>query len=523
MKYRGTITRAVKKLKFRRFGISAGSKVQQANLRALARDMADDPGLLIPDCAGQCRRCQFDRLLAKLRKIQASRGNPVALKRLAGSGKQLERGYASMLMLAAEEGPIMFAAAKLPGQDVSYTVRGKVRKEVLIGLQHFDDPKLRLLAYSEFAVKNKVHIYSSDEELACTGREPKYPAALIDEVLASTGYRLKKASGGYACEHQGVGCELKVSVLSAGTSVGLCKACASRKENLHAALLSRVVCKHPESDLEVSLGHDIRCAKGNACSVPSKSKATAGLLAKYRAGELSDRALLEDYESAVRAGLEQAGRTIYVLGDRCFEDDAAAFIVALAPSDIEAKALKRVLAASQGPVIMSDATPSAVLALTWDWQGANAIHAVTGDKELARKVFLENRESGKPPSQILREAVSLAKSREALAGLPEFKALGKVGRYADDLARTHRALGREEALRKIGGSQKDTKLKSVDCGFLTALGGMKGREWQFTREELDYGCYLADFARALLDAKPEDYADALQNLLTASGSGENAA
>ena len=68
--------------------------------------------------------------------------------------------------------------------------------------------------------------------------------------------------------------------------------------------------------------------------------------------------------------------------------------------------------------------------------------------------------------------------------------------------------------------KNETKLKSVSCGLLLDLDALKGKEWQFTKEELDYGRYLADFTKALLGSEPDEYKDALQNLLTASGSGE---
>ena len=90
----------------------------------------------------------------------------------------------------------------------------------------------------------------------------------------------------------------------------------------------------------------------------------------------------------------------------------------------------------------------------------------------------------------------------------------------DEVARTYKAMGKKETIRLIDRAGKETKTKSTNCGFLKALGAIKGKEWQFTKEELDYGDYLAEFAKVLLDSQPEDYKDAVQNLLTASGSGE---
>ena len=510
----------MKKPRFRRFGISTGSKVQQANLRTLAKDMAEDPTLLIPGCAGNCSRCPFKKLLARLRKIQAHSGNPDALRKLTSSGKQLERGYACMLLLATEKTPLMFATAKLPTGDVNYTVRGKVRKEILIGLQHFDDPKMRLLAYSEFALKNKLHIYSLDEELLCSGKGPAYPGKLISEVLGKTNYTLKKSQSGFECEHSGEGDGLKVHVKSAGTGIHICRSCSSRKHNLYTELTSRVIARKPENDFEIQIEHNIECIAGEGCTLDAPVPGARDLLVEYRSGQLSDMDLIGKYRSVVVNSVKDNDNVIFVLGNTCYEKDVDAFVKALNPSEIEEAALKRVLKIITEPVIMETATPNAVLTLFWERLGPTAIHAVVGDKDLARKIYAESRDSGKIPSQILRDAKLRLKTEEALGALPRFKGLSAMGRYVDEIARTYKALGRSEALKSLNIAQADTKFKSLNCGLLLALEALKGKEWQFTKEELDYGSYLADYVRAFLDSRPGEYADALRNLLAAAGSDE---
>ena len=166
---------------------------------------------------------------------------------------------------------------------------------------------------------------------------------------------------------------------------------------------------------------------------------------------------------------------------------------------------------------------SAVLSQYWDKNGQAIIFSVTGDQELAKKFFAESRGSEKSPSLVLREADAESKRKNVLASLPVYKSLGKIGSFSDEVARQFRAHGKAETLRAIEkGDKNDTKIKSVSCGFYLALDSLKGKEWQFTKEELDYGKYLSAFAKSLLIAKPENYTEKLQSLLTASGSGESA-
>lgn len=490
-------------------------------MRALAKDLADDPGILIPECAGECSKCHFDKLHAKLKKIQGYRDNPDVLRKFASGGKQIERAYAAMLILAQENTPIMFANAKLPTGDVSFTVRGKAKKEFLIGIQHFDDPRIRLLAYSELALKKKLNLYSFKDGLLCTGRTAKYPLDLLSEVLDSSNYALVKDQHGYTCGHDGNGYGMQLEIISADREISICRSCTSEKANLFTLLTSRVLARNPDDDFRITMEHDVKCVQGDECTLAKSPIKKSEMLARYRKGALSDRSLMDEYGREVRAALVQANKPIFVLGNVCYEGDYAAFIKAIHPTDIEEAALKRILKSAQTPVVMDTATPNAVLALFWEKHGANAIHAVTGDKDLARKVFSESRESGKTPAQILRDASAQSKSKTALASLPNFSKLGRLGKYTDELSRTFRAQGKEETLRRIGTVQDGTKEKSVNCGFLIALDSLKGKEWQFTKEEQDYGRYLADFVKILLEAPPEKYTDALQNLLTASGSNES--
>jgi len=501
----------------RRFGIGTGTKVQQANLRKLAKKMAADPKMLIPKCDSECSKCAFDKVLMKLQKVHSMRNNPTALKKLAGSGKQFERGYASMLILASEDTPIMFATARLPSGDVSYTMRGKVKKETLIGFQHFDDPILRLLAYSEIALKKGIHIYSSTDEITCSGQHPKYPTKLLSEIFRASGYSLRKIKGDYQCEHMAEheGQSLNVQIKSIDQYVKLCKSCTSRKANLYTELTGRVLAKNQGADINIALEHDLKC-KSDKCSISGIRFNTGELLDLYKKGAISDRELLDKHSQLVRDSLTNLEKPIFVLGNTCYEDDAKAFINALNPSEIEETALKRVLKASVEPIVLDTATPNSVLSLYWDKIGANAIYAVIGDKELAKKIYQDSRDSGKTPAQILRDAKIQANSKNVLDALPSLN-LGKMGKHVDEVARTYKAMGKEETIRLIDKTGKETKIKSINCGFFKALGAIKGKEWQFSKEELDYGDYLADFAKTLLDSKPEEYKDAVQNLLTASG------
>jgi len=122
----------------------------------------------------------------------------------------------------------------------------------------------------------------------------------------------------------------------------------------------------------------------------------------------------------------------------------------------------------------------------------------------------------------VQEAYRLQRCKGIIDKLPQYSSRGQIGAMADDLARAFKSSGKSGLLLAIDKNKpKEHRGKAVVYGFLVAVGEADSRAWQFTTEEKDFGKYLSDFARTLLDASGDTYHEALENLLTASGSGES--
>ena len=504
-------------------GIRAASKTQQGSLKRNAKALAEDPELLIPECAGECGKCELDKLLAKLKKIQTFRNNDRMLQRFAKSGGQLERGYAVMLMLANEEKTPFLGVAKLPVGEVSYFQRGKVNKEILIGVQHYDDPKFNLLAFSEIALKRRLHIYSTPNGLICTGMRAGYPKKLIQEVTQGSEYKFAHRNNLYECPgnlKEEVGARLKIRINSADIDISLWDRSASDKENLYTSLTAKTISKNPEADFDLSLDFFLECSR-DECSIGKIDIRIKHLMKEYGQGKLSDKALMQKYYSEARGQMKNVSHRLLVHGGKCYEDDVSAFIDALNPSKIERTALETILESTLRPVIVESATANAVLQQFWDDDGVKALEAVVNDPKLAKLAYDKGNRDGKTPVQILREAHSRKRSKDVLAKLPRLKDLPPIAGFADTIVRIYKTEGKAEAVREVEKSEKkNTKMKAIACGLLRSMNSLEGKEWLFTKEELDYGKYLSEFTSILLKADGEEYRAALQNLLTASGSGE---
>ena len=146
-------------------GAKATPKKLERELLENSRKLAKNPDILIPTCVEKCRKCDFDKILKKMERISTYSNDSEKLQLMATRGDQIVRAYAATISLAAAGKIPFLASAKLPLGEVSYAVRGKVDKEKLMGVQHFDDPDLRLLAYWDIARKRDLHIYSTDKRL----------------------------------------------------------------------------------------------------------------------------------------------------------------------------------------------------------------------------------------------------------------------------------------------------------------------------------------------------------------------
>ncbi len=513
----------MRKMGRRSSGIKSASKGQQDKLNKRAKKLAEKPRLLIPECIGECRGCDFDKVEAKLIRISKFRGNLITLQKLAKSGGQLERAYAVMLILDEEDSAPFLGVARVASGEVSYANRGKVSKEVLIGVQHYDDPKFGLLAYSEIAIKKNLHLYYTPEGVKCSGKFPNYPKELASSVLKDVDYSFNRSGNTYRCQHcasGNVGGKLTLKIRSSDMTIEICGTCLKDKENLFMAFSRMALTKNPEGDFDIDLDYSLTCVS-DSCSVGDLFIKTKQILKAYTTGQISDKALMNAYSSEVMKKIHDIDKKMLVVGGRCFEDDTDKFIEALRPSKIEKKALQYVLSNITEPVVIDSATASAVLSMYWDELGEGAINAVIDDPSLSKKIYTGAKGSGSTPSHILKDADMRKKAEDTLSQIPKFKNLSRLSKFTDEVVRTYKAYGSDETMKILEkGHAGDTKMKSISCGFYDAMGLLKGKEWLFTKEELDYGRYLSEFSKGLLDAEPDDYKEALQDLMTASGSGE---
>ena len=91
------------KKRVRMRGVKHTSKKLEDDLLERSRNLAENPGLLRPMCAGNCRKCHFDKVFKSIDSLQKIRNNADALVKEAGKmfNDDITKAYAGTISLAA--------------------------------------------------------------------------------------------------------------------------------------------------------------------------------------------------------------------------------------------------------------------------------------------------------------------------------------------------------------------------------------------------------------------------------------
>ena len=496
-------------------GVKATPKSLEKEILTKAGRLADDPSLLIPKCEGKCWRCPFDKMLKKMEKVQRHRDDPEQLQSMATYGDQLVRAYAATISLAAS-GKIPFMTTKqLPSGSVSFAVRGKVDPEKLIGVQYLDDPELRLLAYWEEARAQNLHIYSSGAGLWCSSEGPSAPKEYVEEMISLAPYDFQPDG---TCGHPESISGLVIRWSSAEQELFVCQDCAGDVNLLHH-LASRIAAPDPLDDFQVDVRYSPRCSSTSAvCGCRERSPLDQGLLNDYKASKIDDQTLISKARDGRKSRLRSHGHKVLVLGDACYQGNVESFLANLKGSEAERKAVNGLLRSKQVTVVTESDQAGKVIAELWS-DHQDELLAQVASADVIRQ--LRSSSGNMTPAQVVNEGRRIELAKSISSRLPEYEGLGELASVADTLARAFKVEGKAAMVRALDRVRlKDHKSKAVAYGFLAAAGEAEGKNWQFTKEEVDYGLYLKDFAFRMLEGEGDDYDEAMRTLLSASGSSE---
>lgn len=478
-----------------RFGTKTASKVEEKALIEKARQLQEDPSVLIPKCRGNCHRCTFKKEEKAMQRISAKADNMRFLEKAAKKGPALARAYAATILLSHQEKAPFLATITVGDRQVSYAKRGTAKAEKLVAVQHFNDPYIRLVGYVDLVKRSGAHLYSSPSGFECSGPADA-PDWYVNDVMGKSPLRGKEVDK----KAVGVGPFIEIEWHSANKTLRM----------------------HPRTDPKGNLFHDL--ARGIVASeniddftvrVPYEPKGgcleeipLSGELAKeYAHGKINNRNLVERHME--RIGDRVAKMGIFIIDDQCM--DRKTVLEELAAEGPERTALEIVLA-KRGHM-GSDVTAGGIIQESWDTMSEDILKAV------APGIQVDTSKDGQP-LHIIQEAYAEVERRKKAKALPKLKGLSPLGQIAQSMARDYRVSGKDAASLTASQYLKQKNLGMKGKALLLAFQkviGLRVDEWRYEQDARSYSDYAIPFVKELLECPPDEYKAAFSKLMEAIG------
>jgi len=505
-----------KKMRRMRTFARTASKSMEKKLVENAKTIQKDPSLILPDYEDRISQKYFDKVKKNLDKINNFYDNSKKLEKLSNK-RGLEGAFAGTISIANSAKAPYLAVAKYPTGDIAYAQRGRAEKEKLIAIQYFDDPVLRLLGIKDIALKKNLNIYSWDEGYVSTGLEPEPPKEFINFIVKKSGLTLK--NGVAICgdltpenvknKQSSKKNYLRIYWKSGDVIFAICEDCAKSTKNTIFNITKYLIEPEISKDFIIEVIDKVVKKEG--------SEHDTLFLNDYLSGKLNDYDFIKKNIKDREESLRDSGEKVFILDGNSYGLDKDEFISKLKPNKYEKEGLDVILDLVDEPVVFNNTSPNKVLEKYWNDHGLEVITSIIDDEEMSKKFHnLDDK-----PSDILELVLNYKKRQSILSELPQYKSLPPLAKFVDNVSRTYRTFGEKNAISEIKNRPDNTKGKSIAYAFLLAFGKGKDKKWQYSPVEVEYGEFLKEYAKKLLESKPENYHKSLQELLTNSGSSEN--
>lgn len=505
-----------------RTGIRSATKTQEKQIVQNAKKVLEDPSIVLPKCLNpQCKgllgKCYFKKEFKEMEKILSIKNDEKKIMRYA-KGDNLISAIAGTLLIAHSQKAPYLAVAKLPNRTVPYAKRGDANWEKLIGVQHFTDPQLRLLSVGEKAVKKDLHIYSTNNTMFCTGNEAHPPEEFLQFVSKKLGLK-----NDYTCKHLNTKVVkekktiqqpyIRINWISGKKIIGVCKECAQGNTLTHL----KQYFYSPDDEFQVEVvSKEIECiSKCPKCKMKPQMDENIDTL-PYIEGKMPDNAFIEYYKNECKRQIEKLDEKIIIMDDKCYGDDINRFIKELKPTKWEKWGLEYILNKIKTPLIISRITPNKILEKYWEEYGEEILKKLVHDDTQVQKILTMNAH----PSEMIEKAMKMSEKQEILSNLPRYENLPHLASLANSIARAYKTLGKKEAIKIISSIGNKTKEKSLAYSFLLAMDQGQDMSWKYSPVEKELGQHLQTYAKKLLTAQSQNFHDALQDLIFATGSTE---
>lgn len=506
----------VKKMRRVRTFARTAAKSMEKRLIENAKQLQEDPYIVLPDYEDAYSKRIFDKIKKSLDKVHRFNDDIKKLEKLSNK-RGLDGAIAGTILLAHSEKAPYLAVAKFSTGDIAYAQRGKADKEKLISVQHFDNPVLRLLGIKDIALKRKLHVYSWDEGYVSTGMKAKPPEEFVSFLIKKTDLSYK--NGIATCKDIKPETAKNKEVIkknylriywrSADVIFAISEDSAKSRKNTVFNMTKYILEPDFADDFSIEVIGQVVKSKDSDQQTEN--------IDEYLSGELTDIEFVKKNMKQREESIRESGEKMLVLNGVSYGIDDDSFIEALKPNKFEKEGLKVILEQIDEPVVLNNVTPGKVLEKFWKEYGLETISSIIDDEDMSKKFFALD----DTPSDILELVFNYRERQQILSQLPQYKSLPSLAKFADNISRTYKTFGEKNVFSEIKKRPDNPKGKSIAYAFLLVFGKGQDKKWQYSQVEIEYGDFLKDYAKKLLDSDPKDYHKNLQELLTACGSSEN--
>jgi len=486
----------LKKRKARLRGTKTAARSEQKKLLGRLKNLREDPFILIPKIVNSSKAEKiYDKVRSELNLAKEQYENPPTfLSRFFGPRPkdQLAKAYAASLTILDSGAPVM-AIARFPHGEVNYVLRGSgISKEKLIGVQNHHSRLWSRFSHLDYVKKHKLYLYALEEGLICTGNKPSYPKKLWNEVCSIL--KLKEQSN--------LDFGLVINCKSIKKSITIPSKRVSRnKDNSYSVFLRNQVAFDPDSDFSLDAITPLTDAV---------NELPFGIFEKYRKGEETDSQLWNRILDYQKDQIRDYDGIYFIIGNEIIEqEDLSSKLVT---NNIDKEILEDILSELNDSVFLNQATFSSFVDYTWDSVGQN----------LADKILSEssNNYNGDNGHEILRELYNRIISDSLTKDYPRFASLSEPLKNLDKVVRLLKAGEKNKAIRFIDDySSNNNMTKSVSWAILMCLNATSSRAWKYSKEEQALGKTLKSLVQSLIDSKPSDYLEILEDISTRTGLG----
>ena len=499
-----------------RKGPKRASKVQESKLIKNAQKLSEDPMKVIPECVDDCFFCKFKKSEKYIKKIAHNKDDKAYLEKMSRKGTDLSKAVAGTLLLTLEKSAPLLKSAKTSRGDVSYARKGNAGEKYLLGVQYFNDPVIRLLAYYGYSKKG-FYFYSWKDNIVCAGKNGEPPKEYVDQRISRVPYNLERGGDVSSCGHKDPYPYIVLNWKGAKEQFLLCSRCARKDVNLFVHLTEGMLSDDNSRAFSLKGHYRLECkADCKDCSIPKGENIPGELREKYLAGNISDSELLKDYSMYKRKRLKASPKA-YVIGTKCYGLDTDKFLQNFDHEDWELEALKKGIDGK--PIVVDQDSVNELLSSVWESRGEEILGTYIRDKDKIEELYERGKNSTVTPRDVLREAHNIQLKEDRLKALPSFKVLPVEGEMAHGLALIYKTQGVEETINHINNMDtSNTRLKALAYGFLEAFDSGDTHRWRYDRTEIDSGKFMKPYVVKVLESEGDEYGEALQELVKMSGS-----